>query len=210
MQSGAFKGDYAASSGDSLRTDGTSWYPAGSPSAVNGDYSAVDGYRSGQASKNPVDFCSAPGSIADIGKARLCQNGVIFVNSETTIASISDGTSNTYLIGEKFINPDQYNGGTSTSDSNLSLMTNQAAYCGYEWDNQRRAWNPRLEQEATQEDYQPRQDTIGINFEAHMFGSAHPSGFHMAYCDGSAQTVTYDVDPYVHSYSASRNDGELP
>jgi prepilin-type processing-associated H-X9-DG protein len=173
---------------------------------VNGDYTAVDNYRRKQASKNPVDFCTAPSSIAEIGFSKLCQDGVIFVSSETTIASISDGTSNTYLIGEKFINPDQYDGAPSTAGPGLSLMTNQAAYCGYEWDNQRRAWNPRLEGEQDQEDYQPRQDTAGID-PAHMFGSAHPSGFHMTFCDGSVQTVAYDIDPYVHSYSASRNDG---
>jgi prepilin-type processing-associated H-X9-DG protein len=121
---------------------------------------------------------------------------------------IEDGTTSTYLIGEKHINPDEYPGGIDVNDDNLSLDTNQAAYCGYEWDNQRRAWNPKWNTVADQEIFQPRQDTLRYSNE-NIFGSAHPSNFHMVFCDGSVQSINYDIDPYVHSYQANRRDGKL-
>ena len=106
------------------------------------------------------------------------------------------------------MNPDEYGGGTSLSSDNLSFATNQAAYCGYEWDNQRVAWSWLWDREQNQEDYQPRPDTPKLSPQS-LWGSAHPTGFHMVYCDGSVQSISYDVDPLVHTYSASRLDGEV-
>jgi prepilin-type processing-associated H-X9-DG protein len=40
------------------------------------------------------------------------------------------------------------------------------------------------------------------------FGSAHPGGFHMAMCDGSVQSYSYDIDLEVHRRMGNRLDGE--
>jgi prepilin-type processing-associated H-X9-DG protein len=40
-----------------------------------------------------------------------------------------------------------------------------------------------------------------------MFGSAHSSGFHMSYCDGSVRVIEYDIDPIVHMAGSNRRDG---
>ncbi len=203
--SGVVRGDYAASSGDSLRTDGDTWF-TGVAGPRGNDYSQVDATVAGIFSNKPVDNCSGEPSRRD--QSRLfCQSGVIFVRSETGMENITDGTSNTYLFGERHINPNEYEGGVSTADANLSLATNQAAYCGYEWDNQRRAWNPILESVGDQEDLQPRPDTLN-NDNPFIFGSAHPGVFQMVYADGSVRGVNYDVDPFIHSYSANRQDGQ--
>ena len=61
---------------------------------------------------------------------------------------------------------------------------------------------------ATAEGYQPQQDRPGYNNYA-AFGSAHSGGLNMAFCDGSVQTVSYDVDPWVHRNLANRMDGEV-
>jgi prepilin-type processing-associated H-X9-DG protein len=37
-----------------------------------------------------------------------------------------------------------------------------------------------------------------------LFGSAHPSGVNMLYCDGSFRLVSYAVDPRVHHQAGSR------
>ncbi len=207
---GLFKGDYAASSGVTLRSDGDTWFNA-APSALNGDYTGAEAKFAMKIKQVPMDICQKPTTGAENLTAPACQSGVIFCRSETSTSQIEDGTSNTYLMGEKHINPDEYGGGTSTEDPNLSHFTNQAAYCGYEWDNQRRAWNPLIDPPSAQEKYQPRQDTPGYKpFDgAHIFGSAHPSTFHMVFCDGSVQGIAYDVDPFVHSYLANRFDGQV-
>ena len=206
---GLFKGDYAANSGDTLNSDGAAWFDGG-PNALNGDYSGAETFFQTRLKNAPMDYCGIKPSGIDANKARLCQSGVVFCRSETTVSQIEDGTSNTYFVGEKYIKPEEYGGGASTADPGYSLMTNQAAYCGYEWDNQRRAWNPLLADQATQqENYQPRQDTPGYGGEIHIFGSAHPGAFHMSFCDGSVQAISYNVDPYVHSYLANRLDGQV-
>ncbi len=59
-------------------------------------------------------------------------NGLSCWLSETTIASIRDGTTNTYMLGEKNLNPDKYESGCSTGDS-------QCMYNGHDPDNIRYA-----------------------------------------------------------------------
>lgn len=205
--SGLFKGDYGASSGDTLKSDGQDWM-GGAPSAVTGDYTGVEEHIARQLSLAPTTFCDPVKTGRERLLFRRCQSGVISIFSETTIAQIQDGTANTYLIGEKYMMPAEYPGAASSSDPGYSFNTNQAAYCGYEWDNQRRAWNPQADLEANIEDYQPRADTP--NFESTViFGSAHPAGFNMVYCDGSVQFINYDIDHLVHSYSANRLDGQV-
>ena len=204
---GLFKGDYAANSGNTLASDGDDWF-GNAPTALNGDYTAVEEHIERVFNQTPTDVCDGPGT----GRQRLlfkrCQSGVIYVRSEVSTAQIQDGTSNTYLIGEKYMNPNEYAGAGSRNDPAFSFNSNQAAYCGYEWDNQKVAWNPLASTVDAQEDFQPRADTP--NYDSFLiWGSAHSAGINMAYCDGSVQFVSYDVDPFVHSYSANRLDGQV-
>jgi len=202
--SGVFKGDYAASSGDAIFTDGDSWFSA-VPGPSGNNYSASDSAIATVFSGKRVDDCA--GKPARGGNRTFCQSGVSFVRSETSLANIADGTSNTYFVGERYMMHEEYAGAGSSSDPGYSLSSNQAAYCGYEWDVQRRAWNAELETPDQQENLQPRPDTSGYE-SPYIFGSAHPGAFHMVFCDGSVRSINYGVDPFVHSYSANRLDGE--
>jgi len=211
QSTGVFKGDYAANSGDTLEdyTDGLHWFnapPAPSALGRNG-YTAVEEHIATQFANLPTNNCDGPITRGNDSR-RACQSGTIYVRSEVSGKNITDGTSNTYLVGEKYVSLRAYEGATSSSDPGWSQGSNQAAYCGYDWDNQRRAWNPVLETVDAQEDIQPLQDTLNL-FSSFRFGSAHPGVFHVVYCDGSVQSINYDVDPYVHSYSASRIDGQV-
>jgi prepilin-type N-terminal cleavage/methylation domain-containing protein len=206
---GLFKGDYAANSGSAQYWDGDSWLKStDTPSALNGNYAAAETKFASNVLSAPMDVCEQPNPTNGV-RAKFCQNGVIYIRSEIGVRQIEDGTSNTYLIGEKQVNPDEYGGDTSTAvGAHLSQATNQAAYCGYEWDNQRRAWNPYFEvSESQKETAKPRPDTPGYSGTA-SFGSAHPSAFHMVFCDGSVHSISYDVDLYTHSYLANRLDGQ--
>ena len=37
-------------------------------------------------------------------------------------------------------------------------------------------------------------------------GAAHPGTFHMAFCDGHVEGVSYDIDLLVHQNNANRRD----
>ena len=116
--------------------------------------------------------------------------GVIYQRSQTTMAAISDGTSNTILLGEKYMNIDQYTTGEDMGD-------NENMYAGYDNDSLR--W--------TSPSYPPRQDQSGYDTWP-SFGSAHAAGFNMAFCDGSVRSISYSVNDTVLSYLGSRKDGQ--
>ena len=52
----------------------------------------------------------------------------------------------------------------------------------------------------------PRQDQRGISH--FLFGSAHATGWQMAFCDGSVRTMSYSIDANTHLLFGSRADGE--
>ena len=114
-------------------------------------------------------------------------DGVCFQQSRIDIGKITDGTSNTYLGGEKYLMVGDYESGWSWGDDS-------SYFTGAERDHLRWADDP------------PRQDQSGAP-SPDIFGSAHPSGFHMVMCDSSVQTVSYDVDIEIHVRLCNRRDG---
>lgn len=126
-------------------------------------------------------------------------NGVFYPTSEVHLYDIIDGASNTYLIGEKYLNADAYMDGSDPADNN-------AIYDGYDWDHIR--WSPAYIDSNGKKHYSylPSQDTPGWSDQI-MFGSAHPTSFNMSLCDGSVRTVSYNVDDITHGRMCERNDG---
>lgn len=108
-------------------------------------------------------------------------NGVGFTRSEVALNHVTDGASNTYLIGE------------GSFDPMMAEVTSAV-----------RLWCTFYRQGAA--NYPPIRDGHGV-FEPDQFGSAHPSGFHVAYCDGSVSVIEYGVDLTVFRAGANRHDG---
>jgi prepilin-type processing-associated H-X9-DG protein len=111
--------------------------------------------------------------------------GILYLRSDIRIARITNGTSNTFLIGEKYLNPDHYETGTDGAD-------NEHMYVGYDNDTTRTTY------------YRPLQDTRGTT-DTFRFGSAHTGGLNMVYCDGSVHFVAFAVDPDVFKRAGNRN-----
>ena len=127
--------------------------------------------------------------------------GAIYSRSGLNMADIHDGTSNTYLIGERYIDPDHYSYANSPGND-------QGWVVGHDLD-AFRCTDYRDDTEAnriTSARYAPRRDTPGVDVRE-MFGSAHAL-FHMAMCDGSVRGVSYSIDPKVHYRYGHREDGE--
>jgi prepilin-type N-terminal cleavage/methylation domain-containing protein len=116
-------------------------------------------------------------------------NGVVYPLSTTRMNDIPDGSSNTYLICEKYLGPDWYSTGTQAGDNN-------PPYGGFDWDYSR--WT----------NLPPLQDTPGFSDNT-RFGSVHANGFHAAYCDGSVQFLNYSINPTAHANLGNRLDGAM-
>ncbi|MCH8839569.1 MAG: DUF1559 domain-containing protein, partial [Planctomycetes bacterium] len=130
------------------------------------------------------------------------------VSFPVRMKQITDGTSNTMVISEKFLRPDLYdgNGGRTWSDDRG-------------WTD---GWDPDMVRSTC---YQPKMDTLAIPSEVvgtniagdfltgetdvPFFGSAHPGGFNAVFADGSVHTIRYEVDPFVFDRLGNREDGEF-
>jgi prepilin-type N-terminal cleavage/methylation domain-containing protein len=151
---------------------------------ARGDYAANVGDQ-------PVDeFYPGPGSLAEGDllsypwPSTAGLTGVIFQRSEVKLTDVPHGTSNTYLLGEKYLNPDHYKTGLDAAD-------NENLYAGFDNDNSRCTYLP------------PQRDRPGYS-DTFSFGSGHRSVVLMAYCDGSVQAVSFGVDSAVHRQAGSR------
>ena len=164
------------------------------PSSIMTDYAANAG---DQGWDMHLPF---PDSIADsVGfdwSSDIVRTGVVFVRSEIKFAKITDGTANTYMVGEKYLDPDHYLDGSGGAGEDC-------AYHGHDWHTARYGWDPDIDPPQAQ----PLQDRPGFSPDPTMFGSAHPSGFNMTMCDGSVHSISYGIDPVVHRWLSHRHDG---
>jgi prepilin-type N-terminal cleavage/methylation domain-containing protein/prepilin-type processing-associated H-X9-DG protein len=131
------------------------------------------------------------------------QTGVSHQRSEVRLSDIIDGASNTFLIGEKYINRDHYTDGKDLGDS-------ETMYCDDNLDLLR--WTGINGTVGTVADnnlpVQDRSTLISEGNRVQWFGSAHAGVFNMSFCDGSARTISYSIDGEVYRRLGNRKDGQ--
>jgi prepilin-type N-terminal cleavage/methylation domain-containing protein/prepilin-type processing-associated H-X9-DG protein len=93
------------------------------------------------------------------------------------------GTSNTILVGEKSMDPNNYNNNNS---SNWDECIYSGGYGG-----------------TGRGDRNILQDAIGVNY-GNNWGSPHPGGCPFLMCDGSVKNVNYGFDLYLGFNNSSR------
>ncbi|QDU56995.1 DUF1559 family PulG-like putative transporter [Aeoliella mucimassa] len=161
---------------------------------MRSDYAINGGSRFGS--------LAAPSSLAQAENFNWPEpsqyTGVGFKRSEVALRSITDGLTHTYLVGEKYIQPQNYQLNDPPGD-NLSM------YVGYDTDTVR--WvssnNTNLDQVIPpQQDRENWQNVEG-------FGSPHPAGMHMALCDGSVTLIAYDITRAAYLNGGERADGRI-
>jgi len=104
--------------------------------------------------------------------------GIFGVNSSTSINAISDGTSNTLLVGERRIF-------TSPVAMNGFSQAQRTSYDGW-------AWGGPATLFSTYRAPQPPGPQFGHHFDE--AGSEHPMGFNVLAADGSVHFVSLNVD----------------
>lgn len=164
------RSDYAANLGVGL----VSWNPGTGPGTLEeGD-------------------ADASGQFSSIAKKAT---GIVYTGSMIRVADVTDGASNTYLLGEKCLDTANYENGIDDGDNEEALM-------GADIDILRVTGSGRT----------PRLDACDPSMRDRLFyrfGSPHPAGCHMAFCDGSIHTINYTIDAVAHKNLGNRKDGKV-
>jgi prepilin-type N-terminal cleavage/methylation domain-containing protein len=130
-------------------------------------------------------------------------SGVIFQRSEVKIRQITDGTTSTYLLGEKNLDPNHYLDCDVVNDD-------QSMYNGYDKDTIRGAdiWLPGLGSPDDPPARPPMPDTPGVLYDWSL-GGPHPGGWIAVFCDNSVRFLSFDMKPVLHQNFGSRYDGRI-
>jgi prepilin-type N-terminal cleavage/methylation domain-containing protein/prepilin-type processing-associated H-X9-DG protein len=130
------------------------------------------------------DFSGCP---ADGGDS---SNGVVRMVRGVRVAEITDGTSNTLMVGEKRMNVAAL--GTPQVDDVIGYSA------GFAPDTVRN----------TDVSHHPMPDTRD-GWSEYRFGSSHPARFNAVFADGSVRAVPYSIDPAVFTSLAAISDGNV-
>ena len=125
--------------------------------------------------------------IADPNIAKSV-TGIMFSHYRFKFTDVTDGLSNTFLIGEKYIGPDWCTTGQSIGDD-------QGPYLSDDLDTSR--WTANLP---------PMQDTPGVD-NVNCFGSAHSGGLYFVLCDGAVRFINYSITQSIYQQLSNRQDG---
>jgi len=129
-------------------------------------------------------------ALCDYAASNKDGTGIVMQINPTQLADITDGTSNTLMVGEKRLNR-TYLGKKQQDD-------NQGYTAGYNFDTIRKTTRPPAP------DYNaPTGDGAGL------FGSSHPAGFNAVFADGSVHTILYSIDRFVFQYLGDKSDGHV-
>lgn len=117
-------------------------------------------------------------------------------------SQITDGTSHTFLLGDKYVRSDLYEGGGYSDDRG--------------WTD---GWDPDSIRSTC---FQPYSDGAGFQFQSMgaadifghdrdilYFGSAHPGGINATFADGSVRTISYEIDVVLFNGLGTRAGEEL-
>ena len=154
------------------------------PLAAKTDYSA----NCGDFRRNEISCGPGAGSTTPPATPKE-ETGVSYRTSTVIMSDITDGTSQTICVGEKYLATDRWEKGNDAAD-------NENMYVGYDNDIYR-STNARY--------WPPRRDSRGL--VRYTFGSIHIASFNCVMVDGSVQRISYNIDKEVYRRLGNRGDG---
>jgi hypothetical protein len=166
---------------------------------------------------------------------RKKNNGIFYCATEIGRNDVTDGLSNTYMVGEKFVDAKAYAGVAQCRGDNESM------YVGHDPDILRWCYGRTAEDyDAVNNDANLKgsQDLLfekgdknaytvenflmpplhdvnnvpgGFPWQNYFwrFGSAHASSLNMAFADASVHRVHYGIEGQIHALHGSRKDGQM-
>jgi prepilin-type N-terminal cleavage/methylation domain-containing protein len=152
---------------------------------------------------SPFPHFAGPGSVAAAknpsafpnlatGKPATEFNGIAAIHSQVKEANITDNQGTTYLVGEKYMSPENYIMGQDPGDLYSAMSGDDISTT---------RWGSMT--------LVPAMDRVASNSPpangSQIFGSSHPAGWYAGFCDEHVQLIGWAIDPATHQTMASRN-----
>jgi len=144
-----------------------------------------------------TDYAMNGGSGTQVSNytIKFVGEGIWTLGRHTRIKHIVDGTSNTYLVGEKAMDTLKYDTGNDFGDRSplAGLATSAGATNSY----------VRFAVQS------PTRDVANNCMSCHNFGSSHPATWNISMADGSVRSLSYQMDLKLHLALGTINGHEV-
>ena len=131
------------------------------------------------------------------------------------LAQVTDGTSNTLLLGEKWLRPEHYIQGDWTDDQNFASTVDQdgmragrrRAQAQYEGQSSHGNPGGRRRQQSLLQLVARSADAAAVMRVASYFSGAQSGGMNALMADGSCRSITWNISQQVFNAIGRKDDG---
>ncbi len=154
------------------------------------------------------------GSLPGVPSGVNSFNGVMVRENVggVTMVGITDGTTNTIMLGEKWLHPAQQGRDGGDNENHLNAGWDQCVVRigggTYSYTHPRTGAAVTIPR-TPQPDLDGPNPTPPATIWNELFGSSHPGGAQFVMCDGSVRSIRYGVSPVAFAAACTRNGGEV-
>jgi prepilin-type N-terminal cleavage/methylation domain-containing protein/prepilin-type processing-associated H-X9-DG protein len=153
-----------------------------------------------------VNGTMAKPNLITIGKTPICEDGIFYHKSKVRIADITDGTSNTLMVGERPPSADLNFGWWFGSDGRDEQGTGEGTLGSTELGYYNSVLKSQFHCPEAKLGFQP--GDVNDNCDQVHFWSLHAGGGNFLLGDGSVRFLTYSIRPDTFAQLCTRAGGE--